>query len=142
MAKHGQIPWRISISSQNLDHGHHTTSHVSVDETTLGSSECGMGGWGDHSTQVFHPLVAYCCPCCFVLSQEAGMWSKTLTYGLPSLIRQCKNYYQVTSVTFCVLFICILLFGPAPLLPSPFPGFLLFLLLLNVSEASHFGLHT
>lgn len=46
MAKHGQIPWRISISSQNLDHGHHTPSHASVDETTLDSSECGGGGGG------------------------------------------------------------------------------------------------
>lgn len=70
MAKHGQIPWRINISSQNLDGGDLPTSRAPVE---------------DNPGFTQHPLLPYGCPCS-VLSQEAGIGSKTLIYVLPFLI--------------------------------------------------------
>lgn len=65
------------------------------------------------------PTDDFCCPCCSVLLHEGGIWFKTLTEGLPPIILLFKTYYQVMSVTFCVL-----LFYPAPWFPHLLPKML------------------
>lgn len=113
MAKHGQIPWRINISSQNLDHGHRTTSHASVEETTLGSW-VGRGGGGRSLCTVFHPLVAYCCPVVLFCHRKLVFGLRPSLSLCPPSDCQCKSYYQVKNTDI----LC-----PAPLLPSPFLWF-------------------
>lgn len=89
---------------------------VSVDEMIRSLSLSVEKDWPPHrSSANWWPIVAPV----VLFRYMNGIWFKTLTEGLPHIILLFKTYYQVTSVTFCVL-----LFYPAPWLPNPLPKML------------------
>lgn len=51
--------------------------------------------WAPVSTQVFHQLTTYHCPCHSVPLHEAGIWSKTLTEVLP--LPHTSFYSRITA---------------------------------------------